>query len=897
VTGVIGGVGTVAAVYSMQMTKRSKRETPVGVTASPQPILVTDADGFVLFLNEAAERLTGYRAGQALGLPLARFFAEDRVSKSGEILTALAQSTSVFLPETELIRKDGSTVSTGLAGYTLGGHGHFPSVRLFIMKDPLSLLGGSEEARFLEKAVESIREGVVITDISGTIVYVNEAIRSLFGYGDLDMIGRNITALFTSHEHDSLSHEILENTINGSWEREISAVGNQGAQFVVRFKTSLLFPENRQPAHIVGIIQDITKEVEMREKLISTNRELSALYAVSTALAETIELDELLFTSLVKVLEVMGMDLGIIRILNEEGTELVLKTHVRVSQGYLDKYRRVPVEGSISGKVVKTGVPNLSSRDISDPPEKQAALMTEGLYQVIVVPVRSKDKTLGTLSAGVYERRPSITQDMKLLVSIGNLIGVAVENALIFERADRLSGEKDLKVGELSLLMDLSGALLTTIELNKLLYIVLTAATFGETFGFNRAAIFLVDEDEKTIAGTMAVGPTSAEEAGRIWGELERQKPSIFEIVQEDFENHGTLDTIQNRTVRRISIDLGRTDDVIVRSILDRRPIIVRDAKTNPRVDDVMKRILMGGDEFACIPIVALDRPLGAILVDNVFNRKPIREEDIALLTAFANQAGLAIQNSIVYSNKERINRELREAQAKLLQQAKLVGLGEMAAEMAHEIRNPLVSIGGFARKISEASRDDPKLSRYSRIVVKEVMKLEHTLQNILSFPRDIPPSIRTIEFNEVIRDTLGLVVDDLAVKKIRLKTEFFQDIPSIEADSDQLRQVFLNLFYNAVQAMEGGGEMTVVTTVEQIGAVPYVRAEVRDTGPGVTSDVIGNIFKPFFTTKKSGTGLGLAITHKIIINHGGNIDIINRPEGGASFIVELPVTQPKRTE
>ncbi len=164
------------------------------------------------------------------------------------------------------------------------------------MKDPLSLLGGSEEVRFLEKAVESIREGVVITDISGTIVYVNEAIRSLFGYDDLDMIGRNITALFVSHDHDSLSHEILENTINGSWEREMSAVGNQGAQFVVRLKTSLLFPENRQPAHIVGIIQDITKEVEMREKLISTNRELSALYAVSTALAETIELDELLFT-------------------------------------------------------------------------------------------------------------------------------------------------------------------------------------------------------------------------------------------------------------------------------------------------------------------------------------------------------------------------------------------------------------------------------------------------------------------------------------------------------------------------------------------------------------------------------------------------------------------------
>ncbi len=879
------------------MTDRSKKKITRDAAETPQPILVTDADGFVLFLNEPGERLTGYRTGEALGLPLARFFAKEWVAQSSEILKALAQSTSVSMPEITLVKKDGSDVTTALTGYSLSGHGHLPAVRLFILKDPYRLLVESEEIHFLEKAVESIREGVIITDLSGTIAYVNKAIQSMFDYDGVDIVGRNITTLFVSPGSNTLSYEILSNTVNGSWEREITALRKEGSQFVGRLKTSLLIQEKRKPAYIVGIIQDITREVEMREKLLSTNRELSALYAVSTALAESIELDELLFISLVKVLEVMGMDLGVIRILNEEGNELVLKTHVRVSQDYLDKYRRMPVEGSISGKVVKTGVPHLSSRDIPDPPEKQAVLMSEGLYQVIVVPIRSKDKTLGTLSAGVYERRASITQDMKLLVSIGNLIGVALENSLVYERADQLAREKDLKVGELSLLMDLSGALLTTIKLDRLLYIVLTAATFGETFGFNRAAIFLVGEDEMTITGTMGVGPTSAEEAGRIWGELERQKPSIFEIVQKDFEKHGSSDTVQNRTLRKISISLDRKDDVVVRSILEKRPIIVTNVKTNPHVDDLMKRILMGGDEFACIPIIALDRPLGAILVDNVFNRKPIREEDVVLLTAFANQAGLAIQNSIVYTNKERINRELREAQAKLLQQAKLVGLGEMAAEMAHEIRNPLVSIGGFARKISEATRDDPKLARYSKIVVKEVMKLEHTLQNILSFPRNIPPAFSVIDFNGVIRDTLGLVIDDLAGKKIQLMTDFGEAVPPIEADPDQLRQVFLNLFYNAVQVMEGGGQLTVITTIEQIGTVPYVRAEVRDTGPGVTSDIIGNIFKPFFTTKKSGTGLGLAITHKIVSNHGGSIDIINRPEGGASFIVELPVQQPTRTE
>jgi PAS domain S-box-containing protein len=877
------------------MTDRSIQETAAETAKSPQPILITDADGFVLFLNEPAERLTGYRASEALGLPLARFFVGERVPESAGVLATLSKASAVFVPKFTLVKKDGSIVGTQLTGYSLGGYGHVPPIRLFIMEDPLTLLAGVDEVHFLEKAVESIREGVVITDLFGAIVYVNEAIRSMFGYDGSDVLGRNITTLFSPSHGSSLSYEILSNTMNGSWEREIRAVRNDGTEFIVRIKTSLLFQEKREPAHIVGIIQDITREVEMREEFLTANRELSALNAVSAALAESIELDELLFISLVKVLEVMGMDAGVIRILNDEKDDLVLKTHVRVSQNYLDRYHRMPVEGSVSGKVVRTGVPHLSSRDFPDPPERQAVLMSEGLYQVIVVPIRSKDRTLGTLSAGVYERRASITQDMKLLASIGNLIGMAVENSMVFERADLLSKEKDLKVGELSLLMDLSSALMTTIELNRLLYIVLTAATFGETFGFNRAAIFLVDEEDRVIAGQMGVGPTSAEEAGRIWVEIEEQKLSLFEIVQKDYEKQGAPDTIQNRAVKKIVISLNRTDDLVVNSVLTNRPVIVTDAATNPHVDPTMRETLMSGQEFACVPIVAQERPLGALLVDNVFNRKPIREEDVVLLTAFANQAGLAIQNSIVYTNKERINRELREAQATLLQQAKLVGLGEMAAEMAHEIRNPLVTIGGYARRISEAGSNDPKLSRYSRIVFGEVMKLEHTLQNILSFPRDIPPSISVTDFNGVIRDTLGLVVDDLAVKKIVLKTRYAEEIPHIEADPDQLRQVFLNLFYNAVQAMEGGGELTVITTAVEIGSIPCVRAEVRDTGPGLAPDIIGSIFKPFFTTKKSGTGLGLAITHKIITNHNGNIDIINRPEGGASFIVELPVKQPKQ--
>ncbi len=860
-----------------------------------QPAVVTDGDGFIVSMNGAAERTTGYQQSEALGLPFFRFLPDDVATEYDRILKKLATAIPVFVPGISIITKDGRVLKTSLSGYPLRNPEGVPPFCLFVFEDFSAHNGRAGEIHFLEKAVDGIGEGVIIADLEGTIVYSNQTVSGMFGYEKEQCLGRNISSLFVRRVKDSLTYEILSNTKKGGWEREVLAIRSDDTVFSARLKTSLLFPEQKEPAHIVGIIQDITKEVEMREELLAINRELSALYAVSTALAESIELDELLFISLVKVLEVMGMDVGTIRILEEETNDLVLRTHVRVSQEYLNRHRRIPVTGSVSGKVVRTGVPHLSSKDFSEPLEQQATLMEEGLYQVIIVPIRSKDKTLGTLTGGVYQRRESITQDMKLLVSIGSLIGVAVENALIFERADRLTKEKEVKVGEMSLLTDLSGALMTTIELNRLLYIVLTAATFGETFGFNRAAIFLVDEEEQAIVGKMGVGPTSAEEAGRIWVELEKEKLSLLEIVAKDYERQGSPDALQNRSVRKVTIPLARKDDVVVQSVLENKPVIVSDARTNPRVDEIMKRAMIGGEEFACIPIVTMDRPLGALLVDNIFNRKPIREEDIVLLNAFANQAGLAIQNSILYTNKERINRELREAQAKLLQQAKMVGLGEMASEMAHEIRNPLVSIGGFARKISQGAQDNPKIKRYSDIVVQEVMKLEHTLSNILSFPRDIPPNIAPIDFNAMVRDTLGLVVDDLSAKKITLTLSLDEAIPPIEADSDQLRQVFLNLFYNAVQAMEEkGGTLTVKSSMEEIGAVTYVRAEVSDTGPGVSSEIIGNIFKPFFTTKKSGTGLGLAITHKIVTNHNGSIDIVNRPEGGASFIVELPVKQPR---
>ena len=856
--------------------------------AFPEPVAMTDDEGRIIFFNSAAERLFGHTMSEAFRVPLARFFLEKEKERLIEALKALNRGEPVFLPKIYIAPY--RMISFSAVSYCRSEEAE--RWHLFFFRDISRIASDKEAIKLLSMAIESIRDGVFFIDPSGTITYTNPVTEKIFNYHPDELIGKNFSTFFDPVDTPGLPDSIVSLTMSGGWwEGEVINTKKEGMEFTARLKTALLPDENGHPLYVVGIVRDVSEEVAMHREIVYTNQELRALYEVATTLSESIDLDELLSLSLEKVLKVTKMDLGLIRITDQVTGDLVIRAHHGLPEEFIRMHGRISKETSVSGIVLKTGVPHLSLR--GEPDEtKRALLMELGLYQVIVVPLRSKSSIFGTMSVGSYSPRHSSSQDLKLIASIGGLIGMSVENAVVFERVETLSREKDIKMQELTLLSDISRVLLTTIKLDRLLYIVLTAVTMGGSFGFNRAALLLVDEVENAIVGRLGLGPANADEAGKIWRELDEQKLTLFDLVEKGHEKHMSPDTIPNRAVRKICIPLDRVDDIVVRCVSENKPIIITDARTNPNIDRRLHTVLAGEEVFAIVPIVAMAKPLGAIIVDNVYNKKPITGEDLVLLSAFANQAGLAIQNSISYANQERINKELFDAQSKLLQQAKLVGLGEMAAEVAHEIRNPLVSIGGFARKISKASAEKKNLKKYSDIVIGEVEKLEAILANILAVPKDIPPKISSVSLAGIILNTVSLIHDELLAHAIELELMLEEHLPPIEADPSQLRQVFLNLFNNAIQAMEIGGKLTIKTTNEIIAETPYVRAEVSDTGKGIPNESIGIIFTPFYTTKKTGTGLGLTITHKIITNHGGSIDVINRPEGGATFIVELPVRQ-----
>lgn len=856
----------------------------------PEPLAVTDPEGLIRFINPALEGMTGYRMSELLGVPIFRLVPKREIPRLRKFLAETSDDQRGGLLRMRFLMKDERERDVLISCSVLDDD-NSSRRRLFLVRDESRIEGKDPTRIYLEAAVGHISEGVIIITTAGRIIFANHALSVMTGYDTEELEGKNISMLHPPDVYNERFKDIFDRTLAGGWEGELPVVSKNGTQFDVLLYTRPLFEQDGKAGAILGVLEDITEQEHMRLILNHTNRELATLYAISSTLTEYLELEELITISLEKVLEVMDMDVGVVRVLDEATDELVVKAYKGTSPDYVQKHERLKVEDSISGRVLKTGVPYFVT-DKNEEEARRIIIMQEGLAHATIVPLRSKFKTLGTISVGGFQPRTSTSEDLKLLTSIGSLIGVAMEHSLVFEKVDSLAREKEEKVEELSLLMDISHALMTTIRLDKVLYTVLTSLTMGESFGFNRAAILLVNQEENVIKGEMGVGPVDAAEAGRIWSELGRKEHSLMELVNRAFGIQGSPEAIPNRAVRKIRISLDNHEDVVIRAMREKKPLIITDAVSNVHVDRRMIKVLQGGNEFAVVPILAQENPLGVVLVDNVFNKKPITTEDVELLMVFANQAGLAIENSILYSHQERINRKLREAQAKLLQQAKLVGLGEMASEVAHEIRNPLVSIGGFARKISENVGENPKLKQYADIVLAEVIKLETTLNNVLSLSRNIPPKFADVDLNSVIRDAMDLVTDDINEKSIELLMNLAGDLPVLEADAMQLRQVFTNLFINALQVMDTGGTLEVSTATEMIGGKTYIKTEVSDTGQGIPPEILGDIFKPFFTTKSSGTGLGLAIAHKIITSHGGNIDIINRPSGGATFVVELPRRQ-----
>ena len=233
---------------------------------------------------------------------------------------------------------------------------------------------------------------------------------------------------------------------------------------------------------------------------------------------------------------------------------------------------------------------------------------------------------------------------------------------------------------------------------------------------------------------------------------------------------------------------------------------------------------------------------------------------------------------------------ERDELDRRLLQADKMSSIGLLAAGVAHEVNTPLAVISTYAQMLAKQVSGDDQKSRLLEKIAKQTFRASEIVNSLLNFSRTSPKEFDEVGVNRALQETLTLIGHQLDRARVQVCFEPQEPLPPIRGDFGRLQQVFLNLFLNSRDAMEGGGELTVRTTSDDSS----VRIEVADNGQGIPSEYLSRIYDPFFTTKaaRKGTGLGLSVTYGIVKEHGGSIDVESRPGAGTVFRLEFPVAR-----
>lgn len=519
----------------------------------------------------------------------------------------------------------------------------------------------------------------------------------------------------------------------------------------------------------------------------------------------------------------------------------------------------------------------------------------EKFNSMLSVPIILGEECIGIINVHTLEKRVFDHSEISLLEAIAEQVAGCLRNAVLYNKSQ-------MHLHELSILYDVSLAVQSTLKQEHGLWIILNGITMGKAGGFNRALLFMYDEKEHTLHGMMGLGPDSYESAVRVWTELEQKGENLLQWIITAADREEYNKTGFNQFVRSLKLRVDPGKSFLSELLAQKKALHIDSARGDTPADKEFLEAL-GTNTFAVAPLVAQESVMGIILADNRYNGKPITEDQLRLLTRFSTHASWVMENSRLFSKLLDTNRELLSTRAQLTQSEKFAALGEMAAEVAHEIKNPLVSIGGFARRLRDkmqnlSSQDESdelkNASNYSAIIVKEVERLEHLLQDILLYSKSGILAHEPCNINEILEEVAYLFQAGFYEKKIDLKMDLGENLSHLKIDRQRIKQVLINLFYNAMDAMSQGGDFSVTTRNDVYAEKqPVVTVRLEDTGGGISSNIFDNMFNPFFTTKATGTGMGLPISRKIIEAHGGTIRVENTIGRGVTIVIHLPLQIP----
>lgn len=437
----------------------------------------------------------------------------------------------------------------------------------------------------------------------------------------------------------------------------------------------------------------------------------------------------------------------------------------------------------------------------------------------------------------------------------------------------------------LSLILTAGEALHRTLDIERRVFIILTCATAGCAFGFSRAFLLLYNEKMRVLEVSMGVGPVSQEDAERIWFQMSREDKPLEELLLEydkiGEKRHLPLYSLVER-LNAILVNEGR---LAAECMTRKESFIVHRSAHELLVSDEFLHVL-GTEEFVCVPLLIDDGTVvGALLADNLYSHRPITEESVQSLVLFADYMGVAIEEARLHQRLVENQEKLIEMERAMRQSYVFASLGEANAYLAHEIRNPLTIIGGFARSIHRHMHEPEVLEKLVNTVIREVERLEALLNETLDFARFREPLFQLRDVNRIIEEICELMELELNKRGLGLLKDL-GPVPLLRIDEDQLKQVFFNLIQNAMESMSRGGTLHISTRKCE----NFVQIDISDTGIGFGPEIGDKVFTPFFTTKTRGTGLGLSVSRLVIELHGGRLKIASEKSRGTVVSIVLPV-------
>jgi len=364
---------------------------------------------------------------------------------------------------------------------------------------------------------------------------------------------------------------------------------------------------------------------------------------------------------------------------------------------------------------------------------------------------------------------------------------------------------------------------------------------------------------------------------------------SIFEM--DDMTNElffRVLSGHETHTVREIRMKLG--EGVAGWVARTGEPVIVQDTAIDERFSTKVDLVTgFKTRSIIALPIRNKGRLTGVLELVNKRGPNPFNQEDLEFLTIAANQIGIAIENAKLYKRLEEkftlTQAELKKAQEQLLRTERLSALAELSQGVAHEVRNPVMSIGGFARRLKNKLHSDNTLNAYVDIILQEAARLERMVKDVEAYTAMPEPEIRELKLSSLLHETLSAWEQEPGSQHVTLQLTSPTEDPILHLDKGQIVLALIHLFHNAADAMPQGGTISMSTSWED----EYLVICVRDNGPGVDPQDLPRIFDPFFTAKPQGSGLGLTTVNRIVTAHRGQVRVFSERGDGTEFKIYLP--------